>query len=68
LNPASAVRDIIADGRRVANGEKGSWIKLGATVLGAVPIVGDAGKALIKTEEKAIIKGKHGNRREESRL
>ena len=51
------MRDIVADGRRVADGEKGSWIKLGATVLGAVPIVGDAGKALIKTEEKAIIKG-----------
>lgn len=56
LNPAGDVRDIVADGKRVADGEKGGWIKLGATILGAVPIVGDAGKALIKTEEKAIIK------------
>jgi len=57
LNPAGDARDIVADGKRVADGEKGGWIKLGATVIGAVPIVGDAGKALIKTEEKAIIKG-----------
>ncbi len=57
LNPAGDVRDIVADGRRVADGEKGSWIKLGATVIGAVPIAGDGAKALIKTEEKAIIEG-----------
>jgi len=31
LNPAGDVRDIIADGKRVWDGEKGSWIKLGAT-------------------------------------
>ncbi len=29
LNPAGDVRDIVADVKRVADGEKGSWIKLG---------------------------------------
>lgn len=53
LNPLGDARDIVADGKRVADGEKGSWIKLGATVIGAVPIVGDGAKALIKAEEKA---------------
>lgn len=57
LNPIGDVRDVVADGKRVADGEKGSWIKLSATVIGAVPVVGDGTKAIIKGEEKAIVKG-----------
>jgi len=48
LNPAGDVRDIIADGKRVWDGEKGGWIKLGATIVGAVPVGGDVAKPIIK--------------------
>ncbi len=42
------MRDIVADGKRVWDGEKGSWIKLGASIIGAVPVGGDVAKPIIK--------------------
>jgi hypothetical protein len=48
LNPAGDVRDIIADGRRVWNGEQGGWVKLSASIVGGVIGAGDILKPIIK--------------------
>ncbi|MEO6590666.1 MAG: hypothetical protein ABIP06_15325 [Pyrinomonadaceae bacterium] len=54
LNPAADVRDIIADSKRVLNGENGSYIKLGASVVGAIPLGGDLLKPILKKVGKDI--------------
>lgn len=55
LIPAADVRDIIADGNRIIKGEDGSYIKLGASIIGAIPIAGDIAKPIIKKLGKEIL-------------
>ncbi len=54
LNPAGDVRDIIANGKGVVEGKPGAWIGLGAAVVGIIPIIGDGGKIVLKSEKKVI--------------
>ena len=55
LIPAADVRDIVADGKRVIEGENGAYIKLGASIVGAIPIAGDIAKPIIKKLGKEIL-------------
>lgn len=48
LNPVGDVRDIAANGTRVWNGEEGGYVKLSASLIGAVFAVGDVLKPLVK--------------------
>jgi hypothetical protein len=52
LNPLADARDIAAGVKHVAEGKDGAWIDLGTATLGAIPLVGDAGKALIRGGRK----------------
>jgi hypothetical protein len=52
LNPLADVRDIAAGVKHVAEGKDGAWVDLGTATLGAIPLVGDAGKALIRGGRK----------------
>jgi hypothetical protein len=52
LNPLADARDIVAGVKHVAEGKDGAWIDLGTATLGAIPLVGDAGKALIRGGRK----------------
>ena len=54
LNPVGDIRDIIANGKGVFEGKNGAWIGLGASIIGAVPIIGDGGKIVMKAEKEAI--------------
>lgn len=54
LNPAGDVRDITANAKRVIDGEKGSGIKLGAAIIGAIPGGGDVAKPIIKEVAEEI--------------
>ena len=54
INPAADIRDIIANGGKVYKGEDGAWIVLGASIVGAIPIIGDGGKIILKAEKEAI--------------
>ena len=54
LNPLGDIRDIIANGEKVYKGEDGAWIVLGASVVGAIPIIGDTGKIVMKAEKEVI--------------
>ena len=55
LIPAADVRDIVADGKRVIEGENGAYIKLGASIVGAIPIAGDIAKPIIKRLGREIL-------------
>ena len=57
LIPAADARDVIADGKRVIDGEDGAYIKLGASIVGAIPIAGDVGKPIIKKLGKEVLEG-----------
>jgi hypothetical protein len=52
LNPLADVRDIAAGMKHVSEGKDGAWVDLGTATLGAIPLVGDAGKALIRGGRK----------------
>jgi hypothetical protein len=52
LNPLADARDIAAGVKHVAEGKDGAWLDLGTATLGAIPLVGDAGKALIRGGRK----------------
>lgn len=54
LHPAGDVRDIAANAKDAAQGKKGSYIGLGASIGGAIPIVGDIAKPIIKAEKEVI--------------
>jgi hypothetical protein len=54
LNPVADVRDIIADGKRVLDGEQGGWIKLTASIIGAIPLGGDLLKPILKKVGKEV--------------
>ncbi len=55
LNPAADVRDIIANGKGVIEGKNGAYIKLGASIVGALPIAGDIAKPIIKKLGREIL-------------
>jgi hypothetical protein len=52
LNPLADVRDIAAGVKHVAEGKDGAWVDLGTATLGAIPLIGDAGKAVIRGGRK----------------
>lgn len=54
LNPAADVRDIVANGRNVILGKPGAGVGLAAAIVGAIPVIGDGGKIIYKSEKKAI--------------
>lgn len=54
LNPAGDVRDIIANGKNVIDGKKGAGVALGASIVGAIPLIGDGGKIIYKAEKEVI--------------
>jgi NAD:arginine ADP-ribosyltransferase len=57
LNPLADARDIAAGIYNVATGKEGAWVELGAATLGAVPVIGDAGKAAIRVGRRAVREG-----------
>jgi hypothetical protein len=52
LNPLADVRDIAAGMKHVSEGKDGAWVDLGTATLGAIPLIGDAGKAVIRGGRK----------------
>jgi hypothetical protein len=46
------VRDIAAGMKHVSEGKDGAWVDLGTATLGAIPLIGDAGKAVIRGGRK----------------
>ena len=54
LNPIGDVRDVVANSKNVAENKPGSYVGLGASILGAIPVAGDVVKPIIKTEKKVI--------------
>jgi hypothetical protein len=52
LNPLADARDIAAGVKHVAEGKDGAWVDLGTATLGAIPLIGDAGKAVIRGGRK----------------
>jgi hypothetical protein len=48
LNPLADARDIAAGVKHVSEGKDGAWVDLGTATLGAIPLIGDAGKAVIR--------------------
>jgi hypothetical protein len=67
LNPIGDVRDIIANGKGVIDSKKGAGIGLGASIIGAAPIVGDGAKIFIKAEKEAIKEGLESLVKQESK-
>ncbi|MEP6924771.1 MAG: hypothetical protein ABI954_09925, partial [Pyrinomonadaceae bacterium] len=54
LSPAGDVRDIVANTKNVAENKPGSYVGLGASAIGAIPVAGDIAKPIIKGEKKII--------------
>ncbi len=54
LHPAGDARDIVANTKNVAENKPGSYVGLGASLIGAIPVAGDIAKPIIKGEKKVI--------------
>lgn len=54
LNPVGDIRDVIANIKNVSEGKPGSKVALGASIIGAAPVGGDAAKIFIKGNKEVI--------------
>ncbi len=51
------MRDIAANSKDAIQGKKGSSVGLTASVVGAIPIMGDIAKPAIKANKEIIVEG-----------